>query len=339
MDTNRNCPYCGEPLSEGALECPVCGEHVSPAEPATPAPAPQPAPAPTPQSAPQPAPAVAPGPAAPAAQPQQPYAQQQTYAPQQPAYQQPQQPVRRFDPYTGQPIAPQQPTYQQPQQPAYQQPQQSAYQQPPQPAYQQPQQPAYQQPAYQQPQQQAYQQPQQSAYPPPPPSGTAGVNVYWSGGQGGAPEGYPKADLGKRFVAYLIDCCVSTAMGIPSIISFFIGYAVMLNDYYLSEKAILCFVVAFVLYFIPLIYWCIKDGLERSSYGKRAMYLRVVKISDGSPCTKGMSFLRALLTGIFSIIIPYVSWLVDPIMVLVRRDGRKLADLCLGLQVVSAEEE
>jgi uncharacterized RDD family membrane protein YckC len=161
-------------------------------------------------------------------------------------------------------------------------------------------------PPYQQPQQ-PYQQPQQ-------------------------PGNYPKASLGNRFLAALLDGLIMTGLAIPAIIFYIIGIA-MLSDYD-SDGAILMFVVAIFLYFIPLVYLFIKDGLGKGqSWGKKAVGLMVVHLPSNTPCTKGQSFLRSLI-GLLINMIPFIGWLIEPIMVLATKDGRRLADQAANTQVI-----
>lgn len=110
-------------------------------------------------------------------------------------------------------------------------------------------------------------------------------------------------------------------------------------DYYYHDysKAGVFFIFAFILYLIPLIYTFIKDGLGNGqSWGKKAMGLRTIKVKDYSKCTKGASTLRALVSILVSMI-PFVGWIIEPIMVLIASDGRRLADKAAGTMVVTSK--
>lgn len=151
---------------------------------------------------------------------------------------------------------------------------------------------------------------------------------------------YNKADLGKRFMAYLIDGLITLLLFIPSIaliyevfISYFTyGY----NSFDNLNPSKLVF--GFILILIPIIYAFIKDGLGNGqSYGKRAMDLMVVNVNSNKPCSKSNSVGRNIMYSIFSSV-PYIGWLIEVIMVFANQEGRKLSDLVAGTQVIDAKE-
>lgn len=144
------------------------------------------------------------------------------------------------------------------------------------------------------------------------------------------------ATKSKRFMAYLIDGIVSSILSVPAIIFYFMALAKMGNyfshDY---NKAGLYFVMSDILYILPLTYVFIKDGLNGQSIGKRMMKIQVINLQNNKKCTIGTSCLRALITCLLQII-PVVGWLIEPIMVLSKDDGRRLADKVANTQVVKA---
>ena len=144
---------------------------------------------------------------------------------------------------------------------------------------------------------------------------------------------YSKASLGNRFLASLLDGLIMTGLAIPAIIFYAIGMA-QLGSYGGSDDAIPFFIIAVFLYFIPLIYSFIKDGLgEGQSWGKKAVGLMVVYLPNNTHCTIGQSCLRRLIGGLLAII-PFIGWLIEPIMVLATEDGRRLADKAANTQVI-----
>lgn len=79
----------------------------------------------------------------------------------------------------------------------------------------------------------------------------------------------------------------------------------------------------------------IKDGIgEGQSFWKKIMRIKVIKVNDLSNCTMGVSVIRNLI-GIFIVLIPFVGWLIEPIMVLVSSGGRRVADRIAGTMVVN----
>jgi len=154
---------------------------------------------------------------------------------------------------------------------------------------------------------------------------------------------YSKAPLWYRFAAYLLDGLIVTGLAIPSIIFYFKGmyelpgYRKDVLDYGvigIHNTPLYCFRLAAFLYIIPLIYTFIKDGLGAGqSWGKKAMGLMVIHLPDKQPCSIGKSFLRNFISLLIAII-PFVGWLIEPIMVLATNDGRKLADKAADTQVI-----
>lgn len=166
---------------------------------------------------------------------------------------------------------------------------------------------------------------------------------------------YSKADLSKRFGAYLLDGLFSFLLAIPSLVCLFIAAmnvydVIKLEQHSYQFNRILfneikdnigLILFSILLYFIPLVYSFIKDGLgEGQSWGKRIMGIMVVNVETNMPCSKGRSALRTLISGLI-IIIPYLNYLtfwVEPIMVIARDDGRKLSDLAANTQVINLSE-
>lgn len=141
------------------------------------------------------------------------------------------------------------------------------------------------------------------------------------------------ATKSERFLAYLIDGIVSSILSVPTIIFCLMALAETGNYFSDDDKVVLYFVMSAILYILPLTYVFIKDGLNGQSIGKRMMKIQVVNIQNNKKCTIGTSCLRALITCLLQII-PVVGWLVEPIMVLSKEDGRRLADKVANTQVV-----
>lgn len=143
-------------------------------------------------------------------------------------------------------------------------------------------------------------------------------------------EGSPqKADLGKRFVAALIDNFIAGLLSIFAFIPYSIGLTKMLS-YYSSGEAGGYFLVAAVLFLIPMIYQLLKDGMfNGQSIGKKAMGLRTITVETKLPCSIGKSVIRNLISALVSFV-P-----IEPILVLVTNDGRKLGDKAAGTIVIN----
>jgi uncharacterized RDD family membrane protein YckC len=122
-------------------------------------------------------------------------------------------------------------------------------------------------------------------------------------------------------------------LSLTGIIFFALGMA-KADNYYDKDGAIGLFFIAFLFCIIPLVYNFIKDGLgQGQSWGKKALDLMVVNLDNNTPCDKGKSFFRNFISGLVATI-PFVGWLIEPIMVLATEDGRKLGDKAANTQVI-----
>ncbi len=143
---------------------------------------------------------------------------------------------------------------------------------------------------------------------------------------------YPKASLGNRFVAALLDGFIGIGLSIPAILFFIVGMEKL--DRYDDDQAPGFFIAAFLFYIGPLVYGFIKDGLgQGQSWGKRPLDIMVVDLDNNRPCNKGKSFLRNLISNLIALI-PLVGWMIEPILVLATDDGRKLGDKAANTQVI-----
>ncbi|WP_420574721.1 RDD family protein [Kordia sp.] len=151
-------------------------------------------------------------------------------------------------------------------------------------------------------------------------------------------NGYIKASLGNRFVASLLDSLIMIGLAIPAIIFYIAGIAELDSYRGSEESAIVYFLMAILLYLIPLVYSFIKDGIGNGqSWGKKAVGLMVVYLPDNSPCKYGQSAIRGLVSTLVGFI-PFVGWLIEPIMVLASDDGRRLADKAANTQVIEIRD-
>ena len=143
----------------------------------------------------------------------------------------------------------------------------------------------------------------------------------------------PKADVGKRFIAAIIDTVIAFAICIIPLIGGIIGTAYML----------------------------LKDGLDyefmdKRSIGKKMMKLRPVTL-DGKEVDIHVSFKRnwMLALGVlimFLLVIPIFGWILIPFVALVslvlgiieiifiisKEDGRRLGDKIANTQVIEEED-
>lgn len=148
---------------------------------------------------------------------------------------------------------------------------------------------------------------------------------------------YSKANLGNRFFASLIDGLISLALSIPTIICFVFAF-IQFDDYKREFGAFLLLMAA-LFYLMPLAYNLIKDGLGKGqSYGKKAVEIMVIDLDRNSPCKFGKSCSRNIIMMLVNII-PFVGWLIEPIMVIATEDGRRLGDRVANTQVIDVQNK
>lgn len=150
----------------------------------------------------------------------------------------------------------------------------------------------------------------------------------------GAPGAlYPKAPLGGRFVAAILDNLVSS---IPAVL--LVGGAVAAGVAGSTGLAVVLGILAAAAVLWAIWYSFTKDGRPNGqSIGKKAMGLMVVHLPTNQPCNNGQSALRYLV--LFGLnLIPYVGWLVEPIVTLSAAGGQRLGDKAAGTQVIAVGE-
>jgi uncharacterized RDD family membrane protein YckC len=161
---------------------------------------------------------------------------------------------------------------------------------------------------------------------------------------------YPKATVGKRILAYLIDTLIiiiPIAVIIPvSIIPFF-SYVRYEGD--VSSTPNIVMIILMVLVIIVSIGWAIFYGLVRDgfgagqSWGKKIFGLMVVDLNTNEPCTKVQSLVRNVFALLISMALSWVpvinglTSLVEPIVALVHEKGQRIGDMVGNTQVIDLE--
>ncbi len=146
----------------------------------------------------------------------------------------------------------------------------------------------------------------------------------------GAGALYPKAPLGGRFLAALVDALVM----LPAfILGTFLALAAAGGS---TTLAVLLGLATFAAGLWALIYAFTKDGRPGGqSIGKKMMGLMVVHLETNQPCNRGQSALRYLVMFLLNLV-PYIGWLIEPIVLLSAAGGRRLGDSAAGTQVIEA---
>ena len=134
---------------------------------------------------------------------------------------------------------------------------------------------------------------------------------------------YPKAGIGSRFLAHLVDSLIAGLPMLPG--------ALLISAKRTEGFGMLLLVIAGIW---AVYYGFCKDGMVGGqSHGKRMNGLMVVSLTTNQTCTKGKSCLRAL-----GLAIPYIGGIVEIIMVLVTDKGRRLGDKFADTQVIEVSQ-
>jgi uncharacterized RDD family membrane protein YckC len=161
---------------------------------------------------------------------------------------------------------------------------------------------------------------------------------------------YPKATVGKRIFAYLIDALI---ISIPLIILIpvsvipFLSYTRQDSD--LSAAPNIMIIILVVLVIVvggswAIFYSLLRDGFGAGqSWGKKSCGLMVVNLSTNEPCNK----IESLVRNVFALLIAgSLSWipvvnglssLVEPIVALVHEKGQRVGDMVGNTQVIDLE--
>jgi len=175
---------------------------------------------------------------------------------------------------------------------------------------------------------------------------------------------YPKANLSNRFIAAILDLLIIILLNIPLLLVKYLGQ----NDHS-SHRTL------FYLTIIPLYYSIACNGFKNGqSWGKKALGLMVVNLRTNLPCNKVDSSRRWLISeliltplylisylffedqpslyangvpqgmdnNVFSIIMVLLVFgccflLIDPLTIILTKDGRKLGDRATFTQVINKE--
>ncbi|MEV0644265.1 RDD family protein [Phytomonospora sp. NPDC050363] len=127
------------------------------------------------------------------------------------------------------------------------------------------------------------------------------------------------ADPGQRFIARLID----NAVGIGLFLVFLVPGFLIADGTEKGSPARTMTLIASVLLAVlsPLVYEIVLTALWGATFGKRAMNLRVVRVSDARRAGWTASTFRALINAVFTAI-PCVGYL-DPLWCLWDKPNRQ----------------
>lgn len=140
---------------------------------------------------------------------------------------------------------------------------------------------------------------------------------------------YPKAPLGERLGAYVVDGIIGMGPAIMAAIFNYLFPIVVQSPTTRTINMIATF--AWAIY-----YGFTKDARPNGqSIGKKIFGLMVVSVKTDRPCSLGQSIGRAVVPALLDMI-PLIGWLVEPIVVIASHDGRRIGDDAAGTQVIRA---
>lgn len=157
---------------------------------------------------------------------------------------------------------------------------------------------------------------------------------------------YPKAALGKRILAYIIDVLIG---GLPVGIFMIIGLGSIMGQTLSGgtpNVGSLGFLIVFIILggLWALFYSLCRDGFgSGQSWGKKATGLMVVNLENNSPCTIGRSALRNVFQILISIVLSWIpalniiSGFAEPIVAVVHQKGHRVGDMVAKTQVIETE--
>lgn len=143
--------------------------------------------------------------------------------------------------------------------------------------------------------------------------------------------GYPKASLGARFLALFADSIIGGALMPLAIL--FLFQMVQGGD----EQPVLFLVAVAIGSLWQIGYFFAKDVAGGAGPGKRLAGLAIVSTQTGTIASGGSTFVRQLI-WVLTNIVPGIGSLIEPIVVLADKDGRRLGDKAAKTQVVAASE-
>ncbi len=141
---------------------------------------------------------------------------------------------------------------------------------------------------------------------------------------------YAKAPLGGRLLAYIADSIVAATL-LP------LGTLLVMAGGARDEVSIAGLLVSALGALWMLGYLIARDAAGGAGFGKRLTGLVVVSAETGVPAKAGPAIVRQIVMWALGLI-PAIGSLIEPILVLVDKDGRRLGDKAAKTQVVRSAD-
>jgi uncharacterized RDD family membrane protein YckC len=138
---------------------------------------------------------------------------------------------------------------------------------------------------------------------------------------------YPKAHLGNRLIAHIVDRIIGIGPLIMAALFRFLFHIGPQSPFVTTLNMLATMAWAFY-------YGFTKDARPNGqSIGKKMCHIMVIGIKTDRPCTLGQSIVRSAVPFLLGII-PFFGLLVEPFAVLENEAGRRLGDKAADTQVV-----
>ncbi len=157
---------------------------------------------------------------------------------------------------------------------------------------------------------------------------------------------YPRAGIGLRILAYIIDSIIA---GLPlmflvplAVVPFiaYVRFQEQVGGPYMEGPGIGMVIFMIIAVLIgglwSLFYYLLRDGFGRGqSWGKKICGLMVVNLDDNRPCDKGKSFLRNIVLWLLNALAGLS--IVELILIIVHDKGYRLGDMLARTQVIEVD--
>jgi uncharacterized RDD family membrane protein YckC len=146
---------------------------------------------------------------------------------------------------------------------------------------------------------------------------------------------YTYASYGKRFLAALIDFCVTW---IAAVVLFVIAFGLLFSD---SIRPLAIVLIALSILWIPamIIYNAvIRQGKSGQTIGKSRMRIRLIKEESGAPIGVGYAFLRGLAAYVLNTITGGIFWIIDILFPAFDQKNQRVIDKMLQTVVITEDQ-
>lgn len=141
---------------------------------------------------------------------------------------------------------------------------------------------------------------------------------------------YAKAPVGSRLLAVIVDGIIAGPLLPLGLLLVYAGAAT-------GKPSIIGFVLVGLGGIWQLAYTLGRDGMGGAGFGKRMTGLVVTQSATGAPAGMGASIVRQLIFYVTNLI-PGIGSLIEPVLVLVNKDGRRLGDKAAKTQVARSAD-